>query len=157
MFFLKNINRIISRIPISPRFIRFGIVGTSGVIVSFLFLTLFEFILPSSLGVWEHRLALAFSIIVAIFSNFLLNSGWTWGDREKTGSWLARLIRFYLVSSVAAFVQWGIAVICFELVFPDLGLIEFLGRFSLYVAQATGVIMAMMINFTANHFWTFTK
>ncbi len=151
---LRSLDALIDRLPISPRFFRFCVVGTSGAAVSFVSLGLLYWALPSTWGNWEHRVALAGSICIAIFSNFLLNSAWTWGDREKiatTGAWFQRLAKFYLVSSLAATVQWAVAVLLYE----GLDLAAILGPLGLYVCQATGILTAMFINFFANHLWTF--
>jgi len=61
------------------------------------------------------------------------------------------LAKFYLVSSLAATVQWAVAVLLYE----GLDLAAILGPLGLYVCQATGILTAMFINFFANHLWTF--
>ncbi len=151
----QALDGLIDRLPISPRFFRFCVVGTSGMAVSFVALGLLYWVFPQSWGVWEHRAAIAGSIAIAIFTNFLLNYYWTWGDTERAasmGGWLYKLGKFYLVSSVAASVQWGVAVVIYE----QFGLDALLGPPGLYVAQATGIATAMFINFFANHLWTFS-
>jgi putative flippase GtrA len=165
---LAKLDRLIDRVPVSPRFFRFCVVGASGTLVSFASLWALNWVLPSSWGAWEHRTALAGSIIVAIFTNFLLNYAWTWADTDRAGSvggWLAKLGRFYLVSAVAASVQYAVAVLAFELTPLNEWLLTLLdsvlGRTrlvndpGLYAAQALGIGTAMFINYFANHLWTF--
>jgi putative flippase GtrA len=150
------LDRFLARLPLPTRFARFCVVGSSGAVVGFVALDLLVRAFPSGWGVWEHRLAFAGSIVIAIFSNFLLNYHWTWGDRERASgalSWLAKLGRFYLVSAVAATVQWIVAVELFE----RLHLEDLLGPWGKFVAQAMGILTAMFFNYFANHLWTFAK
>ncbi len=163
-----KLDRLIDRLPVSPRFFRFCVVGTSGATVSFVSLWLINWLLPASWGAWEHRTALAGSIVVAIFTNFLLNYGWTWADSDRASSalgWLAKLGRFYVVSAVAATVQYAVALLLFEQTPLDEALLRlmaehtagsaFVNQPGLYVAQALGIGTAMFINYFANHLWTF--
>ncbi len=166
--FFRWLDRLIDRVPVSPRFFRFCVVGTSGAFVSFLSLWLINWMLPASWGAWEHRAALAGSIIIAIFTNFLLNYYWTWGDTERATNvtgWLAKLARFYMVSAAAASLQWAVAVLLYERTGLNRALLDMLGgelgrtalvnEPGLYVAQALGILTAMFINYFANHLWTF--
>jgi putative flippase GtrA len=165
---LAKLDRLIDRVPVSPRFFRFAMVGASGTVVSFAALWAINWLLPSSWGAWEHRAALAGSIVVAIFTNFLLNYHWTWADTDRaTGvaDWFAKLGRFYLVSAVAATVQYAVALLVFErtplnellLAASDalLGETRLINDPGLYAAQAIGIGTAMFINYFANHLWTF--
>ncbi len=167
---LSTLDRLIDRVPVSPRFFRFCVVGTSGALVSFSSLWAINWLLPASWGAWEHRVALAGSIIIAIFTNFLLNYAWTWKDTDRaTGvlDWLAKLGRFYVVSAVAATVQYVVALLVFERTPLNPWLLELMERFlgetklvndpGLYVATAVGIGTAMFINYFANHLWTFRQ
>ncbi|MFH1468862.1 MAG: GtrA family protein [Pseudomonadota bacterium] len=150
------LDRLLALLPLPARFARFCVVGTSGAFVGFVSLDLLVRLFPSTWGVWEHRAAFAGSIAIAIFSNFLLNYHWTWGDRARaTGalSWLAKLGRFYLVSALAASVQWIVAVELFERLHME----ALMGPWGKFVAQAAGIVTAMFINFFANHLWTFKR
>ena len=148
---LLPIDGLIDRLPFSPRFFRFCVVGSSGVLVNFAVLALALQALPQVVS--RHRWAMAAAIIVSVFTNFLLNDGWTWRDRRRAGvvAWFGRLWRFFLVSLLAAVVQWVAAVLLFE----QLPLQQWLGGVAIYLAQATGIVIAMAINFGANHLWTF--
>ncbi len=145
---LERLDRLIDRLPLSPRLVRFGLVGGSGVGVNLAVLTLVRLALAPELEPWRGRWAMAAGIVVSIFSNFLLNDLWTWGDRSKggAGQWFARLGRFYLVSAAAALLQWGVGI----------GLAEQLGV-QIHLAQILGIGVAMGINFAANHLWTFRE
>ncbi len=151
--FFTRLDSLIDRLPLSPRLFRFCVVGSSGVLVNFLVLALSLLLLPSSLGAWEHRVAMAAAIATSIFSNFVLNDIWTWADRRHLGlaAWLHRLGRFFLVSLLAAIIQWSTAIFLYEGGFvcrePGCG--------GIFLAQGSGIALAMLVNFTVNHFWTF--
>ena len=132
----------------SSRFIKFCLVGASGVPVNLL---VTWFTREIALGDLHERLRTAPSfvagIVVSIFTNFILNDLWTWGDRrnEGRGFW-QRLARFYFVCAAAAGIQFATAVGC------SYGLnVHYL------VAQCIGILVATLINFLANHHWTFRK
>ena len=143
---LRKADDLIEKLPVSPRFFRFCVVGGSGVAVNLAVLWLTLALLPPAWGAWQTRTAQATGILVSILTNFMLNDRWTWGDRESGGArcWLRRLGMFYLVSAAAALLQWSCSV----------ALHEWLGLW-IFLAQALGVVLAMGINFTMNHQWTF--
>jgi putative flippase GtrA len=145
---LRRADELIERLPLSPRFFRFCVVGGSGVAVNLAVLALALATLPAGWGAWQARAAQAAGILVSILTNFLLNDLWTWGDRDKGGAghWLRRLGMFYLVSALAALLQWGCSV----------ALHERLGLW-IYLAQALGIVLAMGVNFALNHRWTFGR
>lgn len=91
----------------------------------------------------RDALASALGILVSVFTNFVLNDVWTWGDRQKR-PWLARLYRYYLVSAAAALLQFGCAM----------GL-RLLLDINLYLAQFSGIAIGTIINYVANNRWTF--
>ncbi|MBK6848019.1 MAG: GtrA family protein [Proteobacteria bacterium] len=129
------------------RFIKFCVVGASGVPVNLVLTWLAHRILS---GVLPARGAVAIASLlgigVSIGSNFLLNDLWTWGDRRQPGTGLgARLLRFYGVSSVGAGVQFGVAML----------LVALLGSPYLLLAQLAGIGLATLLNYVANHKWTF--
>ncbi len=145
---LQRVDALIDKTPISPRFVRFGIVGGSGVFVNLAVVWVTLLVLPVGLGSWRDRSAMAAGILVSIFTNFLLNDAWTWRDSREGGvaSWVTRLGKFYLVSAAAALVQWGVGVV----------LVERVGVW-IYAAQVIGIVVAMGINFALNHLWTFRR
>lgn len=128
------------------RFIKFCLVGASGVPVNlgctWLALTTFLSGLDEGLA---KALAVAFGIVVSIFTNFLLNDIWTWRDRQDGARGFAgRLLRFYLVCALASAIQYGVA----------LGLTLGLGL-HVTLAQVVGIAVATALNFVANNLWTF--
>jgi putative flippase GtrA len=128
------------------RFIKFCVVGTSGIPVNLLCTWAAYHLLFFALDeAWRKAAAYLFGIAVSTFTNFLLNDLWTWRDREKVAEgFLGRMLRFYLVSSVAAGIQFGTAM----------GLTLGLDLHYL-LAQLIGIALATAVNFIVNNIWTF--
>lgn len=128
------------------RFIKFCMVGASGVPVNLLCTWLGYHWIFSFLDETPQKAAASlFGIAVSILTNFLLNDLWTWRDRDKaTRGFVGRLLRFYVVSSLAAVLQWGGAM----------GLALGLGL-HLLLAQLVGIALATGVNFLVNNLWTF--
>lgn len=157
----KLVTRALSLLPArlrSPeilRFVKFAVVGGSGVVVNMaiFWLALHRLLvaLPESatLGALAYNPRVAWSgalaIGISIITNFLLNDAWTWGDRQKRGTlhfWW-RLSKYVLVASVAGVVQWVA--------------LQSLVGFGMHVmlANLCGIIAGIGINFVANNWWTF--
>ena len=130
------------------RFIRFCVVGVSGVVVNLGFFTLAHAVLAPRWPDTANAFVIAnlIGFLISVFTNFLLNDFWTWGDREKRGHghFWARLSKFYLVSSVAGGVQLGVASLCHV-------------RFGVHehASVLIGIGVATAINYVANNIWTF--
>ncbi len=142
------------------RLMRFGLVGLSGVVVNLVAFKAASWSLERGLRDDDVRYAVASAvgILVSIFTNFLLNDGWTWRDRRAAGSpaWIVRLGRFYLVASVGALVQWGVGH----------GARAVLGNLSLplgldaerdTLSVLTGIAVGTVINFVLNNTWTYRR
>jgi dolichol-phosphate mannosyltransferase len=142
------------------RLVKFGLVGVSGVAVN---LVVFELLFR--LAHLQFSLANAVGIVVSIFTNFLLNDNWTWGDRIKgtRRDWVRRLTKYYVSASAAAGVQLLVASGAMTFVFNDLSLVlpESFGIAETSVdlgptlAVLTGIVFGMAINFVASHLWAF--
>lgn len=153
MSLLHKLDRLIEVFPIPRRFLRFCLVGGSGVFVNLGLLSILLVLLPDSWGSLQHRLAMALAIMVSTETNFLLNNAWTWGDQAhipkpssgaRTVEFLKKNMKFFLVSSLGGLVQWGVGVLlCERLSIPVL------------VAQTAGIVAATAINYFLNHLWTF--
>jgi len=139
------------------RLVRFGVVGGTGVVVNLVVFRILLWALPDSMLI-EHQILVAnfVGVIVSIFTNFLLNDRWTWGDREKgENRWLGRLGKYYLTASVAGGVQLGVTSLSFEWFWRHMGL-ELMGHaLSPDLALLTGIASGMAINFVVSHVWTF--
>ena len=128
------------------RFIKFCVVGASGVPVNLAFTWVgFHLVFAALSPDFRRAGAFLLGIGVSVFTNFLLNDLWTWGDRGRAGrSFAGRLGRFYLVSSAAAGLQFGTAMT-----------LSLWLHFHYLMAQLFGIALAMFANFVVNNVWTF--
>lgn len=121
------------------RFLRFAVVGASGVLVNFAFLSIGLWLFASLPDSTREAAASALGIVVSIFTNFLLNDVWTWGDRKKGTRKRDVALRFstYAVGAgIAAALQFGIAALFRE----GLGA-------HVYLAQAAGIAVGTIVNY----------
>lgn len=133
--------------PERKRFVKFGIVGVGGVAVNLLFVWIGEQIFAGLDKSATNAAASALGIVVSIFTNFLLNDAWTWGDRPKGGrkrDFLGRMAAYFAASAIAAGLQYGCAMALNQ------GL-----AWNLYLAQLIGIAIGMVINFVLNNVYTF--
>ncbi len=127
-----------ARLPVpSPgvlRFLRFGLVGSSGVAINLVALWLFHDELGLSLGP-----AGVLAVAVAIVNNFFWNNYWTFG---ATGFAARRLAQFVAVSLV------GMAI--------NVTALKLLVHFGAHYLPAdfAGILVATSWNFLANSRWT---
>jgi len=146
------------------RFVRFGIVGGSGVLVNlgiYALLTRFLDLGQTLTGLYA---CYAFSVEISIITNFLLNDFWTFADRRgKAGFW-TRALRFHLVSLVGAGVNWGVfaSLVWFLekgslVLFGTLTIGPWTGNVDDMISACIGIIAAMTWNFFANLIWTWQK
>lgn len=125
----------------SRTFIKFAIVGATGVIVN---LGSFTILLNWGLNKF---IASPVSIEISIISNFLLNNYWTFSDRSTKDKISLKGLKFNIVSFVALGVSYSTFVIL-SLVFP---------RLTPQINQAIGIIPAMFVNYFLNSYWTFKE
>lgn len=140
------------------RVAKFVAVGLSGVVVNLIVSeALFRAVLTMPDTTARLALANALGVVVSIFTNFLLNDRWTWGDRKKgtRSDWFRRLAKYYISASVAGLVQVGVSALAFEHVFAPHD-VQVAGiNLASTLAICTGIGMGMMINLLASHFWAF--
>ncbi|MEK6975993.1 MAG: GtrA family protein [Candidatus Thermoplasmatota archaeon] len=125
--------------PLGPvaRFLRFGAVGASGVLVNALFLVLFVEGFS-----WPVLAASLLSIELSTLSNWFLNRHWTWKDRDDTA--LHSLAKYHGVAVVGMAIQW--LVLAVALTTTDMH----------YLAGTVlGVGAATAWNFAGSHFFSF--
>ena len=124
------------------RFIKFGIVGGSGIIVNMAMLWFFTEIV----GLY-YLLSSVLAIFLSIMNNFIWNDIWTWRDRRKPGvqAHVVRFLKFCVVSSIAAYGG-------------DLSILWMLTHFFHFyylIVNLFSIAVGTALNFTLNHFWTF--
>lgn len=141
------------------RLVRFGSVGVLGVGVNLLVCNLALFLLlPGFLsGDPRFLVANALGFVISVFTNFLLNDSWTWGDRHKGDrlQWSRRLGKYYLTASGAGLVQIVVAWLSLSLFWSSLSW-DLLGlEIAPSLAVLTGIGSGMVLNFTMSHLWAF--
>lgn len=157
--------------PTWRRFIKFGVVGGSGVFVNVGAAALVERVIladvaPVSAPLIGHfdpaaSIGMIVGILVSIFTNFIINDRWTWGDRDKgdgRGAWLRRCRDFYVTNGLAAGLQFAVSSIARRVHLFSFTLFGFeVGTFEPELAILLGIAIATPINFLVNHYWTFRE
>ena len=120
------------------RLVKFGIVGSSGVVVNqSVLILLAQYI--------DYRIASLIAIETAIISNFIFNYNWTWKDRE-TDKFNA-FLKFNMTSFISAFLlNWMILVFLTEVV-----------GIKYYWSNLAGILVAAGFNFLVSNFWVFKQ
>jgi dolichol-phosphate mannosyltransferase len=119
-------------------FLKFGIVGGSGVIVN---MGCF-FVLTRYAGL-KIEFASPIAIEISILSNFLLNNIWTFRRRNTRVGLGSRIFRYHLVTGLAGLVNYGILLL----------LAKVFGVHDL-IANLIGIAVGTFINFFLNSLWT---
>lgn len=124
------------------RFVKFGIVGGSGVVVNSAILWFCHDILGMIIPI-----ASIFSVGISILTNFLLNDFWTWNSTNtKKHSFKTRLLRYYISASLGAAINY------FVLIF----LTEVFGIYYL-IANLIGILFGTVSNFLLSEIWVFKR
>jgi len=137
------LSKLTQKIGFDPtRFIKFGIVGGSGILVNMGFLWFFTEIV----GLY-YLISSVLAIGLAMISNFIWNDLWTWRDRGEPGvkAYLTRMAKFILVSSIAAYIG-------------NLGILWILTHFfHIYylISNLIGIAVGTALNYSVNNIWTF--
>ena len=160
---------------LSTRFVKFALVGLSGVFVNLGTLALLVVIDV------HQSLASALAIQVSILSNFVVHEWWTFRDRRHASHLWRRVLSFQGVSMVGAALQWvTFIIVCLMFFRWTEGAVAFdsflqtlpaehldaaiwvvryppsLGH-QIYVAQLVGIGCSTTWNFAANVLWTWRK
>jgi dolichol-phosphate mannosyltransferase len=125
------------------RFIRFGLVGGSGVLVNnAVLLALVE---------WLHVAPVPAAVVAtecAIVSNFVLNDRWTFADlRPSTSrSWPRRFASYNLLTLGGLVLSVGV-----------LALLHGVAGMHYLLANAVGIAVGTLWNYGSNHQWTWAR
>jgi putative flippase GtrA len=86
-------------------------------------------------------------IIISIFTNFILNDRWTWGDRIKGHwtKWFRRLLKYYIAAGAGALTQVGVLN----------AVVAFFGEEIHLFANLAGIAVATAVNYVLLHLWSF--
>jgi len=125
------------------RFVRFGLVGLSGVGVN-----MGTFWLFTRVAHVKDLVALVFAYTAATLSNFILNDVWTFRDKRVVGARATstRAVKFGLVSGVAIGLYYAVYT----------PLTRFVGVYDL-LALAMAIGVGLVWNFSVNVLWTWRK
>lgn len=139
--YLKHLFSLMRRTGELLRFVKFVLVGASGVLVNLGLL----WILTRFAGLQRtDYLALGIAIEISIITNFILNDFFTFRDRRASGgSFLLRLLKFNAICLPGAGIQSGI----YALLYHGLGLYDLLSSF-------IGIAIATLWNYLFNLGWT---
>ena len=127
------------RLQSSKTFIKFAIVGASGVLVNLGFFSLF---LMMEINKY---IASPIAIELSIIWNFLLNNYWTFRWRKTGSRTRIRGLKFNLVSVIALGVSYG-TFVALSIAFPDT---------KPQFHQLIGIVPATLVNYFLNSYWTF--
>ncbi len=127
------------RFDSSKTFIKFLIVGASGVVVNLGFFTLLM-----ALGL-NKFIASPIAIELSIVSNFFLNNGWTFRWRKTRDRVRTRGLKFNAVSLVSLALSYG-TFVALSMWKPD---------YPPQLHQFIGIVPATLVNYFLNSYWTF--
>jgi dolichol-phosphate mannosyltransferase len=123
----------------SATFIKFLIVGASGVLVN---LGLFTLLLYFEVNKYY---ASPIAIEASILTNFALNNSWTFRWRETLDSVHIKGLKFNAISLLALVISYG-TFILLSFIFPES---------SPQLNQLIGIMPATFVNYFLNSYWTF--
>ncbi len=128
------------------RFMKFGAVGASGVVVNLVVLYLCQEFLFVAISSPDMRLnvSLAMAIFCATVNNFFWNRAWTWSDRKHHPD--KHLVLHFGQYALACWVGIVLQVILTKL---------FVIYLYYLIANALAIVLASVFNFLVNNFWTF--
>ena len=135
--------------PEAQRFIRFCVVGGSGVLVNMAIFSVVRVALDETPELVRENTAVIMGFAVSCLTNFLINDRWTWGDRRETSerTFFQRMGAYYLVALAAG----GVQLVTFNLTLPALPP----WPWRAHVANLIGIGLGTIVNFIVNNLWTF--
>lgn len=122
-------------------FIRYAIVGVSGVFVN---LGIY-YILTRFLGI-SQIVSPIISIECAVLSNFILNNFWTFKGRNLQESFISKLFKFHSIAALSGATNYGVFIMLISIfTINDL------------VANLFGILLGAILNYLINSNWTWRK
>jgi len=139
---LRRLKSYAATSVLSPRIIKFGIVGASGVVVN-----MGALYLLTEFGKIPYFMASVIAIELSIVSNFVINLLWTWSDRSGEGTFWGKLVRYHIGAGATAFLGNYLILIL---------LTEFFGMHYL-LSNLIGIGVGTFANYLINDLWTFRR
>jgi dolichol-phosphate mannosyltransferase len=139
--YLRHLFSLMRRSGELLRFVKFILVGLSGIIVNDGILWL----LHGHSG-WSIGQALLVSIEVSIITNFILNNTFTFADRHKPGfrHFMGNFLRFNFFSAPGGVLNWVTTVVLTD-------------KSHYLIFNLIGIAIAMLWNYFANNLWTWKR
>ena len=132
---------------IRHRFVKFGIVGLSGMIVNLATLYVSQEVLFRDMYSETTRLnlSLALAIFFATINNYLWNRAWTWVDRKgKTKyGFFPQMGQYFIACGLAIGFQVGFTILFAQFV-------------HYLVANIISIVLVAILNYLLNDVWTFS-
>ena len=138
----KLLLRLLLNLGIKPgkmkEFLKFAVVGGSGVLVNMGFF----FVFTRYAGI-RIEVASPMAIEISILTNFFLNNAWTFRKRDTKVGFTGRILRYHLVTAVAGLINYLTLLL----------LAKVFGMHDM-VANLIGIVLGTFINFFLNSLWT---
>ncbi|TDT69113.1 putative flippase GtrA [Hypnocyclicus thermotrophus] len=131
-------------------FLKFGIVGASGVIVN---LSVFS-VLTYVFDVTNTVLTASIAFLFAVTNNFIWNFLWTFRDKGINKTIKEKYMNFMIISSINFIINL-IFLEIFIRVFSNVSFLKDHLKFSKVLAQFFAIGIATIFNFLGNYFITF--
>lgn len=137
--FLTNILKI--RWRQNQEFIRFCMVGTSGVVVNMGLYTLLTRVVDLPMEIASIQ-----AIETSILWNFTMNSVFTFNKRKTNSNFLGRFLRFHVAAGLAGIINYSV-------------LLVLAGQFGMWdiAANLCGINAAVLANYHLNSRWTWKE
>ena len=136
----------------SLRFLKFGTVGVSGIVINQGVLYVAQEYLfhvshtPGEVNWWGLNMSLGLAIFFATLNNFFWNRLWTWADRKQFNdhSWLVQFGQYTLSCGLSIALQ----VVFTNLMAPHVYYL---------IANFIAIVFTSVLNFVLNDIWTFGR
>jgi putative flippase GtrA len=122
------------------QFVKFGIVGASGLLVNFVIFTLLQHATPVIEQRARYNLNYSIAFLSGGVSNYFLNRAWTF---RATGHALWQGVQFLTVSAIALAVGLGVSAIAKPYLGPS------------HKTWLLATLAGILVNFFVNKYWTF--
>ncbi|MDZ4726995.1 MAG: glycosyltransferase [Leptospira sp.] len=144
----------------SSEFVKYGIIGFTGVFVNlvgqWLYVNVSDYSNPNSemSKILIPSFAVAFGFEVSVISNYILNNQWTFASKRKTKvkEFIFGLFKFNFVSLVGFFIQYSCWLFIFQ--FCNTYYPEFFPNYITYIANLIGILIATVTNYQLNRSYT---
>ena len=128
------------------RFVKFSIVGLSGMMINLVVLYISQEVLFKNINSERLRLnlSLGLAIFLATINNYLWNRKWTWLDRKgKTKyGFFPQMGQYFIACGLAIGLQFAFTLL--------------LAQFMHYlIANIISIVLAAVLNYLLNDIWTF--